>query len=133
MPNTDFGYRFCPRCGGALAWKVLKESEPQRLVCQACAFVFYLDPKVAACTICMVDGGIVLLRRTIEPRIGTWVFPGGFVDRGEAVSAAAIRETSRSRTCASASPASSTSTRSPGARWPWSSTRRRSSAALVRG
>ena len=62
-------------------------------MCQACAFVFYLDPKVAACTICMVDGGIVLLRRTIEPRIGTWVFPGGFVDRGEAVSAAAIRET----------------------------------------
>ena len=93
MPNTDFGYRFCPRCGGALAWKILKESEPQRLVCQACAFVFYLDTKVAACTICMVDGGIVLLRRTIEPRIGTWVFPGGFVDRGEAVSAAAIRET----------------------------------------
>jgi len=35
----------------------------------------------------------VLLKRTIEPRIGTWVFPGGFVDRGEAVSAAAIRET----------------------------------------
>jgi ADP-ribose pyrophosphatase YjhB (NUDIX family) len=93
MPNIDFGYRFCPRCGGALAWKVLKESEPQRLVCQACAFVFYVDPKVAACTICMVDGGIVLLKRTIEPRIGKWVFPGGFVDRGEPVSAAAIRET----------------------------------------
>jgi len=93
MPNIDFGYRFCPRCAGALDWKVLKESEPQRLVCQACEFVFYLDPKVAACTICMVDGGIVLLKRSIAPRLGTWVFPGGFVDRGEAVSAAAIRET----------------------------------------
>ena len=33
MPNIDSGYRFCPRCGGTLAWKVLKESEPQRLVC----------------------------------------------------------------------------------------------------
>jgi ADP-ribose pyrophosphatase YjhB (NUDIX family) len=41
----------------------------------------------------MVDGGIVLLKRTIEPRIGTWVFPGGFVDRGEATAAAAVRET----------------------------------------
>lgn len=89
----DSGYRFCPRCGGTLVWRVVKPTEPQRLVCEGCGFVFYLDPKVAACTICMVDGGIVLLRRTIEPRIGTWVFPGGFVDRGEPVAAAAVRET----------------------------------------
>src|ERR1044072_3159072 len=93
MPTTDFGYRFCTRCGGTLAWRVLKESEPQRLVCQACAFVFYLDPKVAACTICMVDGGIVLLKRAIEPRLGTWVVRGGLVAGGEAVAAAAVRET----------------------------------------
>ena len=41
----------------------------------------------------MVDGGIVLLRRSIEPAVGKWVFPGGFVDRGETVAAAAVRET----------------------------------------
>ena len=41
----------------------------------------------------MVNGGIVLARRGIEPEIGKWVFPGGFVDRGEAVTAAAVRET----------------------------------------
>jgi ADP-ribose pyrophosphatase YjhB (NUDIX family) len=93
MPPSDSGYRFCPRCGGSLASRVLKESEPPRLVCQACGFVFYLDPKIAACTICTVDGGIVLLKRSIEPRLGRWVFPGGFVDRGESVAAAAVRET----------------------------------------
>jgi len=93
MPAGDTAYRFCPRCGGSLAERLIKEGEPPRLVCTACAFVFYLDPKVAACTICMRDGGIVLLRRTIEPRIGKWVFPGGFVDRGETVAAAAVRET----------------------------------------
>ena len=71
----------------------LKDGEPSRLVCGACGFVFYLDPKVAACTICMLDGGIVLLRRAIEPAVGKWVFPGGFVDRGESVTAAAVRET----------------------------------------
>src|SRR5206468_12793162 len=86
-------YRFCPRCGGKLAPRVLNEGEPFRLVCGACGFIFYLDPKVAACTICMVNGGIVLARRGIEPEIGKWVFPGGFVDRGEAVTAAAVRET----------------------------------------
>jgi ADP-ribose pyrophosphatase YjhB (NUDIX family) len=62
-------------------------------VCPECEFVFYLDPKVAACTISMLDGGIVLLRRAIEPGKGKWVFPGGFVDRGEPVPDAAIRET----------------------------------------
>jgi ADP-ribose pyrophosphatase YjhB (NUDIX family) len=89
--NEDF--RYCPRCGGALDLRALKDGEPSRLVCGACAFVFYLDPKVAACTISMLDGGIVLLRRSIEPAVGKWVFPGGFVDRGESVSAAAVRET----------------------------------------
>ena len=93
MTAGNDGFRFCPRCGGALESRRLKDTEPARLVCAACGFVFYLDPKVAACTIFMLDGGIVLLRRAIEPQIGKWVFPGGFVDRGEPVTAAAVRET----------------------------------------
>ena len=86
-------YRFCPRCAEGLERRQLKDGEPERLVCGACAFVFYLDPKVAACTICRTDAGIVLLKRAIDPQRGLWVFPGGFVDRGEAGGDAAIRET----------------------------------------
>jgi ADP-ribose pyrophosphatase YjhB (NUDIX family) len=86
-------YRFCPKCGGGLQARSLKQGEPSRLVCAACSFVFYLDPKVAACTIATLDGGVVLLKRSIEPALGKWVFPGGFVDRGEAVHEAAVRET----------------------------------------
>jgi len=85
--------RFCPRCGHGLETRSLKEGEPDRFVCPACSFIYYLDPKLAACTIFLFDGGIVLLKRGIEPRKGKWVFPGGFVDRGESVEAAAIRET----------------------------------------
>lgn len=85
--------RYCPRCAGELESRRLKASEPERLVCGRCGYVFYLDPKLAACTISELDGGIVLLRRSIEPGRGKWVFPGGFVDLGEPVHEAAVRET----------------------------------------
>lgn len=86
-------FRFCPKCGGALNRQQLKAHEPERLVCSQCTFIFYDDPKVAACTVPIIDGKIVLLKRGIEPSYGKWVFPGGFLDRGERVEDAAIRET----------------------------------------
>jgi 8-oxo-dGTP diphosphatase len=86
-------YKFCPACGGPLERRILKKGEPQRLVCARCGFVFYLDPKVAVGTIIRTDtSGIVLVRRAIEPGYGLWVFPGGYVDRGEEITAAAMRE-----------------------------------------
>jgi 8-oxo-dGTP diphosphatase len=86
-------YRFCPRCGGDLEKRLLKLTEPRRLVCLNCSFIFYQDPKVVAGTIFTWHGGIVLLKRGVEPAMGKWVFPGGYVDRGESVQEAAIRET----------------------------------------
>lgn len=86
-------YRFCPRCGGGLEQRTIKPGEPKRLICAACSFIFYQDPKVVAGTIFTVDGDIVLLKRGIEPAMGKWVFPGGYVDRGESVREAAVRET----------------------------------------
>ena len=86
-------FRFCPRCGGGLSGQREKCQRPVHFVCEACSFVIYADPKVSACAIPRLDGRIVLLRRGIEPAYGKWVFPGGFVDRGERVEDAAIRET----------------------------------------
>ena len=54
--------------------------------------MFYLDPKVAVGTIIANDRHeVVLVRRAIEPGYGKWVYPGGYVDRGEEVLSAAIR------------------------------------------
>lgn len=86
-------YRFCPRCGGTLGLRRVKHNEPERLVCNACEFIFYLDPKVVAGTIFTIRDEVVLLRRSIEPAMGRWVFPAGYVDRGESVVDAAVRET----------------------------------------
>lgn len=86
-------YRYCPRCGHALEQRQLKAGDPPRLVCPGCAFVFYLDPKVAVGTIIRThDERLVLVRRAIEPGYGKWVFPGGYVDRGERLTDAAVRE-----------------------------------------
>lgn len=86
-------FRYCPVCGGSLKQELIKENEPERLRCSECSFIFYLDPKVVACTIFEIDGKIPLLQRAIEPQKGKWVIPGGYVDRGESVEDAAIRET----------------------------------------
>ncbi|MCA1584117.1 MAG: NUDIX hydrolase [Acidobacteria bacterium] len=94
--DTTPPFRFCPVCGKPLEPRVLKVTEPKRLVCTsgACGFVFYLDPKIAVGTVIRVDdsGRIVLVRRAIEPGYGKWVFPGGYVDRGEEITLAALRE-----------------------------------------
>ena len=85
-------YNFCPRCGGRLGGRLLKEGDPERLVCGECGFVFYLGPKLVAGAVFEMGGGIVLVQRDIEPGYGKWTFPGGFVERGERAEAAAERE-----------------------------------------
>ena len=89
----DATYRFCSRCGAALVLKRLKDSDPERPVCKACGYIVYLDPKVAVGTVIRnTQGEVALVRRAIEPGFGKWVFPGGYVDRGETLLAAATRE-----------------------------------------
>lgn len=62
-------------------------------MCDRCGFVFYIDPKIAVGTIIRTEAErIVLVRRAIDPGYGKWVFPGGYVDRGEPLTAAALRE-----------------------------------------
>lgn len=91
--GLDPGYRFCPKCGGALEKRVVEEHDPrERLVCARCSFIFYLDPKVAVGTIVRGPEGFLLLKRSIEPGYGKWTFPGGYVDRGESPEEAAVRE-----------------------------------------
>jgi ADP-ribose pyrophosphatase YjhB (NUDIX family) len=90
--HHNYIFRFCPVCGSPLETAKLKVNDPPRLICSECDFVFYLDPKLVACSIIEVKSKIVLLKRGIEPEKGKWVIPGGYVDRGEEVVAAALRE-----------------------------------------
>jgi ADP-ribose pyrophosphatase YjhB (NUDIX family) len=82
----------CPQCGGPLEERVIKQGDRPRLVCGRCHEVCWLDPKLAAGTLVVWQGGLLLVKRSIEPGHGRWVFPGGFVDRYETVEGAARRE-----------------------------------------
>jgi ADP-ribose pyrophosphatase YjhB (NUDIX family) len=93
VDNRNVEFRYCPVCGGDLHRSIVKEGEKAQMVCTRCGYIYYLDPKVVACTLVEIEGGILLLKRAIEPGKGKWVVPGGFVDRGETVEAAAVRET----------------------------------------
>jgi 8-oxo-dGTP diphosphatase len=83
--------RFCPRC----ATELDERDVEGRLLpaCGACDYIAFRDPKVVAVAVLSDGPGAVwLIRRGIEPRLGEWALPGGYVDYDEHPSAAAARE-----------------------------------------
>ena len=82
--------KYCPRCAHALEWKETQGKE--RPVCPSCGKVVYYDPKVTAVAVVEQGGNVLFIRRTLEPGMGLWSLPGGYVDRGEEVGRAAERE-----------------------------------------
>lgn len=95
MTNHPHAFsRFCMHCGQRLTSAVPEGDTKRRMVCLDCGFVHYLNPRPVAGTIPVRDdGSLLLVRRAIGPRIGTWVFPGGYMDLGETAEEAAARET----------------------------------------
>jgi ADP-ribose pyrophosphatase YjhB (NUDIX family) len=84
----------CSRCGERLRLGPVVGEDRDRLACTACGFVAYVNPRLVVTTIPVTaDGKVVLLRRGIEPGLGSWAQPGGFLEVDETVSEAAIRET----------------------------------------
>lgn len=82
--------KFCQRCGSELGEKLIEDRT--RPFCFSCGFVVYLDPKVAAVVVLSMDDKLVFIRRGVEPSLGEWAFPSGYVDRAEVVEDAARRE-----------------------------------------
>ncbi len=88
--DADNSFNFCPRCGKPMSDKRIEGK--MRRHCPACGFVYFLDPKLAVVALVASGDGLVMVRRGVEPHIGMWAFPSGYVDRGEVVEQAAIRE-----------------------------------------
>ncbi len=68
------------------------DSQP-RHVCEACGTVHYRNPLLVAGTLPVWEDRVLLCRRAIEPRLGLWTLPAGFMENLETVAQAALRET----------------------------------------
>lgn len=82
---------FCPYCAGLLEDRFVDGKE--RAVCSLCKKVLYENPLPACCTVVVNEKGEVLLvQRSVEPKIGEWCLPGGFMEIGESPEETALRE-----------------------------------------
>ena len=68
------------------------DGEKVRPHCARCRRHFYHNPVPAVCCFITHEGGILLARRGVEPRLGEWALPGGFVELGETTEEAGRRE-----------------------------------------
>jgi ADP-ribose pyrophosphatase YjhB (NUDIX family) len=79
----------CPHCASG---------DEQPLVCDRCGWRWFSNPKPAAAVLLERRGArgeteILLLRRAVEPGIGEWDLPAGYLDPGESFETGARRET----------------------------------------
>jgi 8-oxo-dGTP diphosphatase len=90
--SFNFGQpiNYCPYCATEVGYRQIAARE--RPFCTSCETAFFEDPKLAVAVVIEQEGKVALQRRTIDPGSGLWTFPSGFVDRGEPVEEAAVRE-----------------------------------------
>lgn len=84
--------RFCPACGRPVEARVLEPDHRPRLVC-AQGHVTWRNPRMVVGTLPVRGGRVYLARRGIEPALGLWSYPGGFLELGESAQEGARRET----------------------------------------
>jgi len=89
MPQKRAG-NFCPNCGNKTEQH--DKDGRTRPVCPACGFVIYFDAKVAAIAFITDGDRVLLIKRGVEPGLGRWALPGGYVEVDEDPFEAARRE-----------------------------------------
>ena len=86
--------KFCSQCGSAsLEFRTPEGDTLPRFVCAACATIHYQNPKIVVGSLPVWEKRILLCKRAIEPRLGLWTLPAGFLENAETLADGALRET----------------------------------------
>jgi ADP-ribose pyrophosphatase YjhB (NUDIX family) len=64
----------------------------ERLICADCGHIAYENPKVVVGSVITSRGAVLMCRRAIEPRLGFWTLPAGYLEHGETLEEGAARE-----------------------------------------
>lgn len=91
--RTGMQIQYCNICGAEVAVAVPKGDDRARHVCLKCGHIQYQNPKVVVGSIVAYEEKILLCKRAIEPRLGYWTIPAGFLETLETIQQGAIRET----------------------------------------
>jgi len=84
---------YCSQCAHPVSQRIPPGDSLPRAVCDACGFIHYENPRLVVGCVATWEDRILLCRRAIEPRLGWWTLPAGFMENGETTAAAAARET----------------------------------------
>lgn len=84
--------KFCSECGSGLVRRIPAGDNLPRDLCADCGTVHYRNPKVIVGCIPEWEDQVLMCRRAIEPRLGRWTFPAGFLEMGETSAEGAARE-----------------------------------------
>lgn len=85
--------KFCSQCGATVTVRTPVHDHLPRHVCDRCETIHYQNPKIVAGCIAEWHDEVLLCRRAIEPRVGLWTLPAGFMENRETTLEAAARET----------------------------------------
>lgn len=85
--------KFCNQCGAPVERRIPAGDNLHRHVCTSCGAIHYENPKILVGCIPEWEDRVLLCKRAIEPRIGLWTLPAGFMENGETTAEGAARET----------------------------------------
>ena len=85
--------KFCHQCAGPLILRIPEGDDKPRHCCSQCDTIFYLNPKNVVGTLPFFEDKVLLCKRAIQPRVGKWTLPAGYMENGESSLDGAIRET----------------------------------------
>jgi ADP-ribose pyrophosphatase YjhB (NUDIX family) len=85
--------KFCSNCGREVEKRIPAGDNRERFICDHCETVHYVNPRIVAGCLPVLEGRVLLCQRAISPRSGFWTLPAGFLENGETVVAGATRET----------------------------------------
>lgn len=77
---------------GPIHRRVPEGDSKERMVCTDCGLIHYVNPKLVVGAVVLWEDKFLLCKRAIEPRIGYWTMPAGFLEEGESSQDGAIRE-----------------------------------------